>query len=95
MNMHRSRHTFATEVRKVTKDSGTLQHLLGHTDVSTTIGTYGHVDFSDLEGAMDALASRRSVPHLGRLANGLNKPEVEAAGIEPASADAPIEHLRA
>jgi site-specific recombinase XerC len=59
LNMHRARHTFATDVRRAHRDIGTVQHLLGHSDPSTTAGIYGHYDQSDLERAMDELARER------------------------------------
>ena len=31
-------------------------HALGHSDLSTTLGIYGHLDDSDLEGSMNAYA---------------------------------------
>jgi integrase len=64
MNMHRARHTFATDVRRAHGDIGGVQHLLGHSDPSTTIALYGHYDQSDLERAMEAFAKSKdaSVP---------------------------------
>ena len=72
-------------------EMATLHHLLGHSDVSTTIGTYGHVDFDDLEGAMDALDGSRNTSGAVSTGNGLNAGIImiiimEAAGIEPPSA---------
>lgn len=55
MNMHRARHTFATELRRVAGIDA-ASHALGHSDLSTTLGIYGHRDDSDLESAMDAYA---------------------------------------
>ena len=55
MNMHRARHTFATEFRRA-NDLGDTQHALGHSDPSTTEAIYGHYDLSDLERAMEAFA---------------------------------------
>jgi integrase len=34
-------------------------HALGHADLNTTLSIYGHRDLSDLEHAMEALASSR------------------------------------
>lgn len=64
LNMHRARHTFAQELRRVAGIDA-ASHALGHSDLSTTLGIYGHRDDSDLETAMDAYASwleRQSVP---------------------------------
>jgi len=58
MNMHRSRHTFATELRREVGDIGVVQHTLGHEDVSTTEAFYGHYDLTDLEKAMERFARR-------------------------------------
>jgi integrase len=58
LNMHRARHTFATELRRVA-DLGAASQALGHSDLSTTASIYGHYDLSDLENAMEALAQSR------------------------------------
>jgi integrase/recombinase XerD len=58
LNMHRARHTFATELRRVAGVEATSQ-ALGHSDLSTTLGIYGHQDQRDLERAMDAFARAR------------------------------------
>jgi integrase len=58
MNLHRARHTFATDLRRVA-DLGAASQALGHSDLSTTAAIYGHYDLSDLERAMDALAKAR------------------------------------
>lgn len=62
-NMHRARHTFATEMRRAAGIEA-AQHALGHDRISTTEGIYGHWDFSDLERAFDQLTETRraSVP---------------------------------
>jgi integrase len=55
LNMHRARHLFAMEVRRVAGiDAASL--ALGHSDISTTLGTYGHQDESDLIDAMEKYA---------------------------------------
>ena len=59
MNMHRARHTFATELRRDARDIGIVQHMLGHADIRTTEGSYGHYDLSDLEKAMEQFAKGR------------------------------------
>src|SRR2546428_4944690 len=55
LNMHRARHTFATEPRRVAGIDA-ASHALGHADLNTTLGIYGHFDESDLQGAMEAYA---------------------------------------
>ena len=59
LNMHRARHTFATELRKDSKDLGVVQRMLGHEDIHTTEAYYGHYDLSDLEEAMEKFARRK------------------------------------
>ena len=59
MNMHRARHTFATELRRDTDDLGIVQHMLGHADIHTTEAFYGHYDLTDLERAMEKFARGR------------------------------------
>ena len=56
--MHSARHTFATELRRVAGVEAASQ-ALGHSDLSTTLGIYGHQDQRDLERAMDAFAQVR------------------------------------
>jgi site-specific recombinase XerD len=58
LNMHRARHTFATELRRVAGVEAASQ-ALGHSDLSTTLGIYGHQVQRDLERAMDAFAEAR------------------------------------
>lgn len=55
LNMHQARHTFAMELRRVAGIDA-ASHALGHSDLSTTLGIYGHLDDSDLEGSMNAYA---------------------------------------
>ncbi len=56
LNMHLARHTFATELRRVAGIDAASQ-ALGHADLNTTLGIYGHRDQTDLEVAMEAYAS--------------------------------------
>jgi integrase len=67
--MHQARHTFAQELRRVAGIDA-ASHALGHADLNTTLGIYGHRDDSDLEAAMDVYAAlldkeRRIVPPEG------------------------------
>jgi integrase len=55
VNMHRARHTFATELRRVVV-LGAASQALGHSDLSTTASINGHYDLSDLERATEAFA---------------------------------------
>lgn len=55
LNMHQARHTFAMELRRVAGIDAASQ-ALGHSDLTTTLGIYGHQDGSDLEAAMDSYA---------------------------------------
>jgi site-specific recombinase XerD len=60
MNMHRARHTFATELHRTSGvDLGDVQHMLGHSDIHTTEAYYGHYDLSDLERAMEQFSRGR------------------------------------
>ena len=45
MNMHRARHTFATDLCRVA-DLGAASQALGHSDLSTPAAIYGHYDLS-------------------------------------------------
>lgn len=58
LNMHQARHTFAMELRRVAGIDAASQ-ALGHSDLSTTLGIYGHQDSSDLEAAMEKYAARK------------------------------------
>lgn len=49
---------FATELRRVAGVEAASQ-VLGHSDLSTTLGIYGHQDQRDLERAMEAFANTR------------------------------------
>ena len=80
MNMHRARHTFATELRRDARDIGIVQHMLGHPDIRTTEESYGHYDLSDLEQAMEQFSKgRRQRSQLVSAQRG----QVGAPGIEP------------
>jgi integrase/recombinase XerC len=56
LNMHQARHLFAVELRRVAGVEAT-SNALGHSDLSTTLGIYGHFDMSDLEQAMERYAA--------------------------------------
>ncbi len=54
--MHQARHAFAIELRRVAGVEAASQ-ALGHSDLSTTLGIYGHQDDRDLERAMERYAA--------------------------------------
>lgn len=54
MNMHRARHLFAIELRRAAGIDAASQGL-GHSDLSTTLGIYGHRDSADLRAAFEQL----------------------------------------
>ena len=56
LNMHQARHMFALERRRVAGVEAASQ-ALGHSDLSTTLGIYGHQDAGDVERAMDRYAA--------------------------------------
>ena len=99
LNMHRARHSFAVDMRRL-RGIDAASHSLGHSDLSTTLSTYGHRDASDLDVDMEDFARWRSETSgesfpLTTPERRLPKPIMEAAGIEPASAVAPTGRLRA
>jgi integrase len=53
LNMHQARHAFAMEMRRVAGIDAASQ-ALGHADLSTTLGIYGHFDGADLRDAFRA-----------------------------------------
>ena len=53
--MHLARHTFATDLRRIAGVEAASQ-ALGHSNLDTTLGIYGHQDDSDLERAMERYA---------------------------------------
>lgn len=59
LNMHQARHAFAKELRRVAGLDAASQ-ALGHSDLTTTLGIYGHQDESDLETAMEKYAAWRA-----------------------------------
>jgi site-specific recombinase XerC len=56
-NMHRGRHTAATELQRDSHDLKLTQSLLGHTDIRST-ARYAQLDTTDLAEAMEKLFSR-------------------------------------
>ena len=61
LNMHRSRHGFALEMRHAASLEAASQ-ALGHSDLSTTMRHYGHWADDELALAFEALAASRTRP---------------------------------
>ena len=55
IRIHDTRHTFATLLLLVGENPKTVQELLGHANVSTTLGKYSHVDPGLKKDAMNRL----------------------------------------
>jgi integrase/recombinase XerD len=55
--MHEARHTAITEFLRRTGNLKLAQMLAGHADIGTTANIYAHLDTSDLEAALRALAA--------------------------------------
>lgn len=53
VNPHTFRHTFATNFLRMGGDASSLQRILGHSDISTTIRNYAHLVDEDLSKAHD------------------------------------------
>jgi integrase len=51
--MHRARHTFATDLRRVA-EVGAASQALRHSDLSMTASIYGQDDLRDLDHTMKA-----------------------------------------
>jgi integrase len=54
-NMHRGRHTVATDILRRTGNPVAAQKLLGHKSIETTISAYAQFDDSDLERVLKSL----------------------------------------
>ncbi|SUY52601.1 tyrosine-type recombinase/integrase [Lacrimispora sphenoides] len=46
---HIFRHTYASDLYKAGVDIKQAQYLLGHPDIRTTLGTYTHLGYADIE----------------------------------------------
>ncbi|MBT7207435.1 MAG: site-specific integrase, partial [Gammaproteobacteria bacterium] len=54
VSAHMLRHTMATEMAK-TGQIKTLQQILGHSDINTTMNFYVHPDMNQLRGLVNTL----------------------------------------
>ena len=52
---HCLRHTFCTRLCECEKDLAVIQHLMGHSDIETTLTVYDHVSLNRLRKAMNSL----------------------------------------
>jgi integrase-like protein len=104
LHPHQLRHGFANRfLRDSGRDAGALRSLLGHSRIDTT---QLYTDEFELDGLARALAEALRLRELrassewktldeATLNYPRSRPMMEAAGIEPASAAAPHEHLQA
>lgn len=72
LNLHRYRHTYATMLLEMGINPRVVQKLMGHSNISTTLGTYSHVVgevyenvASGLETTFDRLMDGSYTPTLG------------------------------
>jgi integrase len=100
-SMHRSRYTAGQRILDATGNLKAAQALLGHASISRTADTYTDWDVERLESSLrQTFASEAGEwpleiipPSSDKIP--ANSDFMEAAGIEPASAAAPSERLRA
>ena len=52
---HCLRHTFCTRLCECEKDLAVIQHLMGHSDIETTLTVYDHISPNRLRKAMNSL----------------------------------------
>jgi len=54
---HVLRHTFCTRAQRAGMDIKSLQYIMGHSDISTTLDVYTHSDFNSVKEAFNKIAS--------------------------------------
>ena len=52
---HVCRHTYCSNMAKSGMNSKTLQYLMGHADIGTTLNVYTHVNFEDAKAEIEKL----------------------------------------
>ena len=57
---HICRHTYCTNMAKAGISPKSLQYLMGHSDIATTLGYYTHYKFNDVEKEVRELERRLS-----------------------------------
>lgn len=55
---HVCRHTYCTNMAKSGVSPKTLQYLMGHSDIATTLGIYTHLKYEDAEREMKELEEK-------------------------------------
>ena len=60
INFHALRHTFATRWIECGLDVKSLACILGHSNVSITLGLYAHPSMDSMRAGMDRLSSARA-----------------------------------
>ena len=59
---HMLRHTYATELLRRKVPAEVVQKLLGHASITTTIGTYAHLQIDDVRRSLEAAGWLPAVP---------------------------------
>ena len=57
---HVCRHTYCSNMAKSGVSPKTLQYLMGHADIATTLNVYTHLKYDDVEKEMRGLEERLS-----------------------------------
>lgn len=70
---HTTRHTYATRALREGMDTDILQKVLGHADISTTVNTYDHPDYSAILKAVNPNA--KSLTTTNKLLTNSQNPE--------------------
>ena len=56
---HVCRHTYCTNMAKSGISPSTLQYLMGHADIATTLGVYTHLKYEDAEKEVRELEGKK------------------------------------
>ncbi|MBR3752270.1 MAG: tyrosine-type recombinase/integrase, partial [Ruminiclostridium sp.] len=59
MTPHMLRHTFCTEMAMRGLNVKTLQYIMGHSNISTTLNIYTHVAFDQVESSFNEVVEKR------------------------------------
>lgn len=58
-SIHKGRHTFVTDLLRKTKNLALVSRAAHHSNITTTIKIYGHIDDEELRGALTGLHERK------------------------------------